>query len=41
MTTSTVRDVAVGAPILFQDRGTHELRGVPGQWQVLEAREPG
>jgi len=41
MTTSTVRDLAVGAPILFQDRGAHELRGVPGQWQLLEAFEPG
>jgi class 3 adenylate cyclase len=37
VTTSTVRDLAVGSPISFQDRGTHELRGVPGQWQLLEA----
>lgn len=41
VTTSTVRDLAVGSPITFQDRGTHELRGVPGQWQLLEASGPG
>ena len=37
LTTSTVRDLAVGAPIVFHDRGSHELRGVPGAWQLLEA----
>jgi len=39
VTTSTVRDLSVGAPILFEDRGTHELRGVPGTWQLFEAFE--
>jgi class 3 adenylate cyclase len=37
VTTSTVRDLAVGSQITFDDRGTHELRGVPGHWQLLEA----
>lgn len=37
MTTSTVRDLAVGSPISFEDRGTHELRGVPGRWRLVEA----
>ncbi len=37
MTTSTVRDLAVGSPISFEDRGSHELRGVPGVWQLVEA----
>jgi class 3 adenylate cyclase len=37
LTTSTVRDLAVGSPIVFEPRGTHELRGVPGEWQLLEA----
>ena len=39
--TSTVRDLSVGAPIVFEDRGSHELRGVPGTWQLFEAFEAG
>ena len=30
----TVRDLAVGAPIRFEDRGTRELRGVPETWEL-------
>ena len=31
---STVRDLVVGSGLDFQDRGTHELRGVPGDWRL-------
>jgi pimeloyl-ACP methyl ester carboxylesterase len=31
----TVRDLVVGSGLAFQDRGTVELRGVPGTWQLL------
>lgn len=31
----TVRDLVVGSGTGFQDRGTVELRGVPGSWQLL------
>jgi class 3 adenylate cyclase len=31
----TVRDLVVGSGIEFQDRGSHELKGVPGEWGVL------
>lgn len=31
----TVRDLVVGSGTSFQDRGTVELRGVPGSWQLL------
>lgn len=31
----TVRDLVVGSGIGFEDRGTVELRGVPGTWQLL------
>ena len=31
----TVRDLVVGSGIGFHDRGTVELRGVPGTWQLL------
>jgi class 3 adenylate cyclase/alpha-beta hydrolase superfamily lysophospholipase len=33
----SVRDLVVGSPVAFADRGTHELKGVPGEWQVLAA----
>jgi class 3 adenylate cyclase len=35
LVTSTVRDLVAGSGIEFADRGRHELRGVPGEWQVL------
>jgi class 3 adenylate cyclase len=31
----TVRDLVAGSGIAFDDRGTHELKGVPGDWGVL------
>jgi pimeloyl-ACP methyl ester carboxylesterase len=31
----TVRDLVVGSGITFDDRGTFELRGVPGEWELL------
>jgi class 3 adenylate cyclase len=35
LATSTVRDLVAGSGIVFADRGQHELKGVPGTWQVL------
>jgi class 3 adenylate cyclase len=35
LVTSTVRDLVAGSGIEFEDRGRHELKGVPGEWQVL------
>jgi len=32
----TVADVAVGSEFRFEDRGTHELKGVPGSWTLYE-----
>ncbi|WP_156689533.1 adenylate/guanylate cyclase domain-containing protein [Mycobacterium sp. Marseille-P9652] len=31
----TVRDLVIGSGIGFEDRGSVELRGVPGTWQLL------
>jgi pimeloyl-ACP methyl ester carboxylesterase len=31
----TVRDLVIGSGTGFEDRGTAELRGVPGTWQLL------
>lgn len=35
LVTGTVRDLVVGSGTGFEDRGTVELRGVPGSWQLL------
>jgi class 3 adenylate cyclase len=31
----TVRDLVAGSGIRFEDRGTHELKGVPGTWPLF------
>jgi class 3 adenylate cyclase len=33
----TVKDLVAGSNILFEDLGTHELKGVSGEWQVYQA----
>ena len=34
LVSSTVKDLVVGSGIEFADRGTHELKGVPGEWHL-------
>ena len=34
LTSNTVKDLVVGSGIDFADRGTHRLKGVPGEWHV-------
>jgi pimeloyl-ACP methyl ester carboxylesterase len=36
----TVRDLVVGSGTVFGERGTVELRGVPGQWELLVVGRP-
>ena len=31
----TVRDLVAGSGIKLDDRGEHELKGVPGDWQLF------
>jgi class 3 adenylate cyclase len=31
---NTVKDLVVGSGISFEDRGEHELRGVPDRWRL-------
>jgi class 3 adenylate cyclase len=38
LVTSTVRDLVVGSGLEFDDRGTRELKGVPGEWRVFALR---
>jgi class 3 adenylate cyclase len=35
LVSSTVKDLVVGSGIDFEERGSHELRGVPGEWQLF------
>jgi class 3 adenylate cyclase len=35
LTTGTVRDLVVGSGIVFDDRGRHNLKGIPDEWQLL------
>jgi class 3 adenylate cyclase len=37
LVSSTVRDLVGGSGLAFEDRGTHELKGVPGEWHVFAA----
>ena len=34
LVSSTVKDLVAGSGIEFEDRGTHNLRGVPGDWRL-------
>jgi class 3 adenylate cyclase len=34
LVSSTVKDLVNGSGIAFQDRGTHALKGVPGEWKL-------
>ena len=34
LVSSTVKDLVVGSGIDFEDRGEHELKGVPGTWRL-------
>ena len=34
LVSSTVRDLVVGSGIRFEDRGEHELEGVPDAWRL-------
>jgi class 3 adenylate cyclase len=35
LVSSTVRDSVVGSSIEFEERGEHELKGVPGTWRLF------
>jgi pimeloyl-ACP methyl ester carboxylesterase len=39
LVSSTVRELVVGSGIDFDDRGTHELKGAPGEWRLFAVTE--
>jgi class 3 adenylate cyclase len=35
LVSNTVKDLVAGSGIAFEDRGVHELKGVPGEWRLF------
>jgi class 3 adenylate cyclase/pimeloyl-ACP methyl ester carboxylesterase len=35
LVSSTLRDLVIGSGLAFDDRGAHQLKGVPGDWRLL------
>ena len=35
LVSNTVKDLVAGSGIGFADRGTHELKGIPGEWRLF------
>jgi class 3 adenylate cyclase len=38
LVSSTVKDLVAGSGIEFEERGTHQLKGVPDEWRVLAVK---
>ncbi len=38
LVSSTVKDLTAGSGLVFEDRGTHTLKGVPDEWRVYAVR---
>jgi class 3 adenylate cyclase len=36
LVSSTVKDLVAGSGLTFEDRGSHQLKGVPGDWRVFK-----
>jgi class 3 adenylate cyclase len=35
LVSSTLRDLVIGSGLEFEERGAHELKGVPGEWRIF------
>ena len=40
LVSGTVKDLVIGSGIDLEERGTHELKGVPGTWQLYAVAAP-
>lgn len=40
LVSSTLRDLVIGSGLEFEDRGSHSLKGVPGEWHLLAVASP-
>ncbi len=41
LVSNTVKDLVAGSGLEFEERGTHTLKGVPGQWRLYAATRAG
>ena len=41
LVSGTVRDLVAGSGISFEDRGAHQLKGIPGEWQLYAVARQG
>ncbi|MFN2544133.1 MAG: adenylate/guanylate cyclase domain-containing protein [Actinomycetota bacterium] len=39
LVSGTVREIIAGSVLRFEERGRHELKGIPGEWPVFSLRE--
>ena len=39
LVSSTVKDLVAGSRLTFSDRGTHSLKGLPGEWHLFAVEE--
>jgi class 3 adenylate cyclase len=40
LVSSTLRDLVIGSGLEFEERGAHQLKGVPGEWRLLAVASP-
>jgi class 3 adenylate cyclase len=40
LVSSTLRDLVIGSGLEFDERGAHELKGVPGEWRLFAVASP-
>ena len=40
LVSSTLRDLVIGSGLEFEERGAHELKGVPGEWRLFAVASP-
>jgi len=40
LVSSTLRDLVIGSGLEFEDRGAHQLKGVPGEWCLFAVASP-
>jgi pimeloyl-ACP methyl ester carboxylesterase len=39
LVSSTVKDLVAGSGLAFEDRGAHELKGIPGEWRLYAVQQ--
>ena len=40
LVSSTLRDLVIGSGLEFEERGAHQLKGVPGEWHLFAVASP-